>query len=146
MSDKAGFSLVELMIIVAITAILASVAVPAYINYVNRTKQGEAIVALMTAKMDQEVFWADAYRYAATITCLQSFGNTCGANAYMHPDAAGYKIFIQSADSNNFTVMAEKKIYAYAGTDRITLSGTSQNPSVLNPEAIGYSLFKWLFD
>ena len=138
--------MVELMIVVAITAILASVAIPAYVNYVNRTKQSEAIVALMTAKMDQEIFWADAYRYASTISCLQSFGNSCGANAYMYPNAKGYKILIQSADSNNFTVMAEKKIYDYAGTDQITISGTNQNPNVLNPDAIGYSLFKWLFD
>lgn len=146
MCNKAGFTLVELMIVVAITAILAAVAIPAYINYVNRTKQSEAIVALMTAKMDQEIFWADTYRYAGTITCLQSFGNSCGANAYMYPDAKGYRISIQSADSNNFTVLAEKKIYDYAGTDRITISGDNQNPNVLNPGAIGYSLFKWLFD
>jgi len=134
------------MIIVAITAILASIAIPAYVNYVNRTKQSEAIVALMSAKMDQEIFWADAYRYASTISCLQSFGNSCGANVYMYPDAKGYRVSMQSADSNNFTVMAEKKIYEYAGTDRITVSGTNQNPNVLNPDAIGYSLFKWLFD
>lgn len=146
MCNKAGFTLVELMIVVAITAILAAVAIPAYINYVNRTKQSEAIVALMTAKMDQEIFWADTYRYAGTITCLPSFGNSCSANAYMYPNAKGYRISIQSADSNNFTVMAEKKIYDYAGTDKITISGTNQNPNVLNPNAIGYSIFKWLFD
>ena len=146
MHDRAGFTLVELMIIVAIIAILASVAIPAYVNYVNRTKQSEAVVALMTAKMDQEIFWADTYRYAGTITCLQSFGNSCASNAYIHPDAKGYRISIQSADSNNFTVMAEKKVYDYAGTDQITISGTSQNPNVLNPDAIGYSPLKWLFD
>ena len=78
MHKEAGFSLVELMIIVAIMGILAAVAIPAYINYINRAKQGEAISALMTAKLDQETFWADEYRYASTIGCLASFGGKGG--------------------------------------------------------------------
>ena len=40
---KGGFTLTELMVVVAIVAILAVVATPAYINYINRTKQGQAV-------------------------------------------------------------------------------------------------------
>ena len=36
--DEKGFSLMELMIVVAIVAILAAIAIPAYTNYVLRTK------------------------------------------------------------------------------------------------------------
>lgn len=148
MTKDAGFSLVELMIIVAIMGILAAVAIPAYINYVNRAKQGWAITALMTAKMDQESFWADTFphRYASTIGCLASFGDNCAVASTRYPDSKGYRISVAFADSNNYRVLAEKKIYSWAGTDIVEVSGTNNTPLVHNPGAIGFSIFKWLFE
>jgi len=42
---------------------------PAYVNYINRSKQTEAGVGFMQAKLEQEMFWADATskHYAGTI-------------------------------------------------------------------------------
>ena len=59
MSKESGFTLVELMIVIAIVAILAAVATPAYINYQNRARQTEGIEALLRAKMDQQAFYAE---------------------------------------------------------------------------------------
>ena len=146
-----GFTLVELMVTVAILAILSAVAIPAYVNYVNRARQSEAILALMNVKMDQEIFWDDHSRYAGTIRCLPSFGNSCTAGT-AHVTASGYRVVIvaNSAGASMFTAQASKKIYAYAGTDIIELSVTANTPDaepvVLRPEAIGFSLFKWIFD
>ena len=44
---KQGFTLIELMIVVAIIAILAAIAYPSYQEYVQRTKRVEAQVELM---------------------------------------------------------------------------------------------------
>jgi type IV pilus assembly protein PilA len=42
MQKKAGFTLIELMIVVAIIGILAAIALPAFIGYIRRSKTSEA--------------------------------------------------------------------------------------------------------
>jgi type IV pilus assembly protein PilA len=45
-----GFTLIELMIVVAIVGILAAIAIPAYSDYVVRSKQSEAEAAIAACK------------------------------------------------------------------------------------------------
>lgn len=60
---KRGFTLIELIIVMAIIAILAAVAMPAYDQYVRKGKRGEGISAIQTVLEAQERFYADNRTY-----------------------------------------------------------------------------------
>ena len=53
-----GFTLIELMIVVAIVGILAAIALPAYSDYVIRSKMSEAVAAVAACKTSVSEFTA----------------------------------------------------------------------------------------
>ena len=81
MKPVKGFTLIELMIVVAIIAILTSVAVPAYNGYILRGKFGEAAAALAATRVRMEQYYQDNRTYAAagcvTPAGVVNFAITC---------------------------------------------------------------------
>jgi type IV pilus assembly protein PilA len=65
-----GFTLVELMIVVAIIGILASVAVPNFIKFQARTKQSEAKTQLKALFIAERAFFAENDTYSAKVHAL----------------------------------------------------------------------------
>jgi len=65
----AGFSLIELMIVVAIIGILATIAVPSYNDYVTRSKIPDATSGLASKRIQMEQFFQDNRTYAGAPAC-----------------------------------------------------------------------------
>lgn len=143
-AQELGFTIVELMIVVAIVAILASVGIPAYVNYKNRAIQSEAIEALLRGKMDQEVFWAENDRYADTIGCLSSFGGSCAQTTYSTPH--NYTISMAPAGTSTTTYRIRASKTYYGQEDTLAITESSPAPIVNNPDALKFSVFKWIFE
>jgi type IV pilus assembly protein PilE len=75
-SLTSGFTLIELMIVVAIVGILASIALPSYTSYVLKTRRTDAQRELITYAQALERYYSVNGRYTTTAA-----GNTCGVAA-----------------------------------------------------------------
>ena len=61
-----GFTLIELMIVIAIVGIIASIALPAYQDYLARTQMTEALTLASGSKTAVAEFFSNRGRYPAT--------------------------------------------------------------------------------
>lgn len=72
MKLQKGFTLVELMIVVVIIGILASVSIPAYSNYVLRGKIPDATSNLAIKRTAMEQYFQDNRTYLSGLACPSS--------------------------------------------------------------------------
>lgn len=78
-----GFTLVELMVVVAIVAILAAIAMPSYSRYIYRARRADGQALLMHVANAQERYYAAHHRYgdlpaigyASSTTALSESGH-----------------------------------------------------------------------
>jgi len=70
MRDERGFTLIELMIVVAIIGILAAIAIPNFLRYQARARQAEARINLGAIGTNAEAWRAENNTYSATAAQL----------------------------------------------------------------------------
>jgi len=91
-----GFTLIELMITVAIVAVIAAIALPNYTDYVTRSKFTEAHGQLADLRVKMEQYYMDNRRYSTTVA-----GGTCGIPGGAAPTTQGTRYFTYACASSS---------------------------------------------
>ncbi len=77
LKKQKGFTLIELMIVVAIIGVLSAIAVPAYQNYVSRSEAASGLATLRGLQTPAELIW----QQEGKLTDLDALGTKAKASA-----------------------------------------------------------------
>ncbi len=112
MNNK-GFSLIELMIVLAIIGVLSAIAYPSYDSYMKKSRRSDAKIALQAMADKQERFYLQNNTYT---TNTANVGGTGTEKNY-------YVLSIDSADVNAFALTATAAAGGPQSNDTTTNSG-----------------------
>jgi type IV pilus assembly protein PilE len=98
-----GFTLIELMIVVAIVAILAAVAIPSYQNYVRKGNRADGRALLQAANLAQEKHRLGNAAYASATTALSG---VCPTSGTCTSGQNHYSLAISGASATGYTLTA----------------------------------------
>lgn len=112
LKPQQGFTLIELMVVVAVIAILSSIAIPAYDQSVTKARRADAKVALMKLAQLQEAYFSNNNKYAVTFTELlassaEGFLTIAGTTAQSPQNYYKLTLVPGSTPTRSFTLQAE---------------------------------------
>ncbi|HCH68962.1 MAG TPA: prepilin-type cleavage/methylation domain-containing protein [Colwellia sp.] len=111
-----GFTLIELMITVAIIGILASIAYPSYTDFITRSNRSEGQRELLRYANLQEQVYVDSRFYAANMKGLGKSTVTIKTNS------ENYIISVSDQTATTFTLKAEAQNNQTSDTGCTTLT------------------------
>ncbi len=106
-----GFTLIEVMIVVAIVAILAAVALPAYNDYIRRGQIPEAFNSLSDYRTKMEQYYQDNRNYGSAAACASN----ATANAW-NTFPTSLKYFTYTCATNTAAGDATQQSYTITAT------------------------------
>ncbi len=122
-----GFTLIELMIVIAIIAILASIAYPSYQDSVRKSRRADGKIALTRAAALQEKIYMDQNSYTSDITKVGGGASPDGYYTITVTGQDGCKTTVSGIDYYSCFTMTATAIGAQAGDTActpLTLSNT----------------------
>ncbi|MEZ6931217.1 prepilin-type N-terminal cleavage/methylation domain-containing protein [Aeromonas sp. S16(2024)] len=100
MKRQSGFTLIELMIVVAIVAILAAIALPAYQNYTNKARFTQAISSAGGIKTEAEVCFQTTGAFGCPALLASAAAPTGVALTITGASSSATSLTIQSSMTN----------------------------------------------
>lgn len=116
-----GVTLLELMIVVVIVGVLASIAYPSYRQHVQRAKRTEAMSTLLQIATEQERYYLNNNTYAGDLTALGF------AQDPFTTETGTYVVVINNADADSYEATATYQVAdaegSKCGTFKINAAG-----------------------
>ena len=78
--ERNGFTLIELVIVIAVVSILALAALPSYQSSVRKSYRSDAMTALMDLAVREERFFVNNKTYTATLSDVSASATTPGGH------------------------------------------------------------------
>lgn len=135
-SRSRGFTLIELMVVVAVVALLAVIALPSYLSQVRKSRRGDAIATMNTVVLNEERWRTNCPSYAQfgevyTTTCA-----SVGANFMALPTSTYYTFSLSGVSATGYTItaaaqgsQAKDKQFGTACSSLTITNGTTQSPA-----------------
>jgi type IV pilus assembly protein PilE len=76
MGRQRGYTLIEVLTAVAVLVILATIALPAYANYMRKAKIHDAFTFLLALHTKEQLYWTDAHDYGPSACAIGALAGT----------------------------------------------------------------------
>ena len=144
-----GFTLIELMIVIAIIGILAAVALPAYQDYTKRAKIAEPVLAASTCRTTV----TEVYQSANSLPAANEWGCEVGVKAFTDKDgkevtaspSTKYTALVETGATGIITVTTTAaKDLGDAASKTFQLKPVNADGSDMDAEDLGTTVSAWV--
>ena len=104
-----GFTLIELMVVVAVVALLTAIAYPAYLDQVRKARRAEGKVVILQTVQNIERFYTLNNNYASSVTSVVGASGVLSEHGF-------YTVTSTASDATSYTLAAAPRLGQ--GSDR----------------------------